>query len=168
MEVYKHQKIAYIMPDCLVIATWNQLAFFLFSCSNFGNRSVIYVQYLHSEVKFTHVFQERKKLPTKQAYVNLKLPMELPWVHKKYVRCAAVVALSHSSYIDLLMVREMACSLQGLISMFYFPFIFILKTAIKNLILKIGKKPVFHLGKCGSKSRYKLHVEIGFSATKQE
>jgi hypothetical protein len=66
--------------------------------------------------------------------------------------------------MDPLMVREMACSLQGLISMF---FKFILKTAIKYLILKIGKKPIY-LGKCGSKSRYKLHVGIGFLSIKWE
>jgi hypothetical protein len=64
--------------------------------------------------------------------------------------------------MDLLRVREMAYRLQGLISTF---FKFILKTAIKYLTLKIGKKPVFHSGKCGSKSRCKLHVGIGFSST---
>jgi hypothetical protein len=65
----------------------------------------------------------------------------------------------------LLRVREMACRLLGLISMF---FKFILKTAVKYLTLKIGKKPIFHLGKFGSKSRYNLHVRIGFSSTKCE
>lgn len=44
-------------------------SFFLFSCSNFGNRPVIYVQCLHSEVQLTHAFQKREKLLTKHAYV---------------------------------------------------------------------------------------------------